>query len=93
MRSEVLLYPGMAGWHLTYLPKKEAANITKLYGTKRRGWGSLPVSVTLGKTTWQTSIFFEKRSDTYVLPLKAKVRQNEGVRQGNVIKYELKIEV
>ena len=69
MRSQVFLYPGMGGWHFIGLPKKESQEIKEAFAAKTRGWGSLPVEVTLGKTHWKTSIFPDKKSGTYLLPL------------------------
>lgn len=89
--SEVLLYPGMAGWHFLYLPKKEAQVIRKDFLAVHRGWGSLPVLATLGKTSWHTSIFFDKRSDTYILPLKAEVRKKEGILAKDKVNFLLEI--
>ncbi len=91
MRAEVILYPGMAGWHMIYLPKKEAGVIKKSFGALHRGWGSLPVLATLGKTRWRTSIFFDKRNDTYILPLKTEVRKKEGVFARDQVQFTLEI--
>lgn len=81
----------MAGWHMIYLPKKEAAVIRKKFSSVHRGWGSLPALVTLGKTSWKTSIFFDKRSDTYILPLKALVRKKEGIFAKDKVSFSLEI--
>lgn len=80
VRSEVWLYPGMSGnWHFANVDKKQSAALKEKYGRSGRGFGSIPVEVTLGKTKWKTSVFPDKRSGTYVLPLKAKVRKDEGI--------------
>ena len=57
MRAKVWLYPGMAGWHFVTLPKQRAEEITERFGERKRGFGSLRVEVTIGRTTWKTSIF------------------------------------
>jgi hypothetical protein len=92
MRAEVQIWPGeTANWHLLYLPKKEAEILRQKYKGKERGWSSLPVEVQIGKTKWQTSIFFDRRSDSYILPLKAEVRKKEGLMQGDRVKFSLAI--
>ena len=93
MKSEVWLYPGMAGWHFLSVPKKQSEKIKKVFGAMKRGWGSLPVDVTIGKTSWKTSIFPDKKSGAYLLPLKADVRKKEGISSGNKISFLLKIRV
>ena len=69
LRSEIVPYPGMGGWHFLSLPKKQASKIKETHGEKAKGWGSIPVTVTLGKSTWKTSIFPDKKAGTYLLPL------------------------
>lgn len=69
----------MAGWHFVYIDKKSSKEIKEKYVTLKKGWGSIPVTVTLGKTTWNTSIFPDKKSETYLLPLKAEVRKKENI--------------
>lgn len=92
LQSEVWLYPTeSAAWHFVSVPKKESEKIKKEFGAVARGWGSLPVSVTVGKTTWKTSIFPEKKSGEYILPLKAHVREKEGIRNGGKIAFVLEI--
>ena len=91
IRAKILLYPGMESWRFLALPKKQAADITIRFGGKKRGWGSLPVGVTIGATYWETSIFPDKRSGTYLLPLKAAVRKKEGIGHGDVITATLEI--
>ena len=77
---KIWLYPGeSSNWHFISVPKKESADINKRFSEFKKGWGSLPVQVTLGKTTWKTSIFPDKKSNTYLLPLKAQVRRKEGL--------------
>jgi hypothetical protein len=92
MRSKVWLYPGQAGnWHFLPLPKKESSAIRERHGANAKGWGSLPVVVTLGKTSWKTSIFPDKKSGTYLLPLKADVRKKEKVHAEDAVAFSLEV--
>jgi len=94
IKAKIWLYSGsMAAWHFVALPKKQSAEIKKAWGSGARGWGSLPVQITIGKTTWQTSIFPDKQSETYVLPLKASVRKAEGIYPDDTITFNLKLRV
>lgn len=61
VKARVWLYPGMAGWHFVTLPKKTAEEIDFFFSHAKKGWGSLPVNVTIGKTSWKTSIFPDKK--------------------------------
>ncbi len=90
-RAKPWIYPGDAGWCFVTVPKPLSARLKSAFGTKTRGFGSLPVNVTVGKTCWKTSIFPEKASGTYVLPLKAAVRKKEGIMEGRVLAVALEI--
>ncbi len=91
MTSSVVVYPGMGGWRFLALPKKDGQEIKEKFGTRAKGWGSLYVSVTVGKTTWDTSIFPDKKSGTYLLPLKAKVRKAEGIYDDSKVTFTIKL--
>lgn len=95
MRAKIWVYQGKAFWHFVTLPKKQAAHIKSHHGwarKARRGWASIRVTVTIGKTSWKTSIFPEKETGSYVLPLKEKVRVAERLKAGTTIGFKLKIE-
>ncbi len=77
--SVVWLYPGEAAWYFVSLPKDLSEKLSTMYEMQKRGFGSLPVMVAIGKTTWKTSIFPDKKSGQYMLPLKAEVRKKEGI--------------
>lgn len=89
--SKVVPYPGMAAWFFAYVDKKQAQIIKKKHQSKKRGFGSIRVKVTLGKTKWETSIFPDKHSGSYVLPLKSAVRRAEGVDAGDTVSFVLEI--
>jgi hypothetical protein len=80
--EKVWLYPGKAGWYFVTIKKEDADEIIKEWMWPRRGWGAIPVNVSIGKTKWKTSIFPEKNG-TYLLPLKKKVREEEGLDIGD----------
>ena len=89
IKANVRLYPGMAGWHFVSVDKKVSEKIRKSrVGTKRNGWGSVPVTATMRKTRWKTSIFPDK-GGTYLLPLKADIRKREDVGEGDLVRITL----
>ncbi len=92
-KSNVWLYPGMAGWHFVSIPHDVSEDIKKQFGDMKRGWGSIPVLVTIGKTSWKTSIFPDKKTEEYLLPLKAGVRKKEEIEEGDTVTILLEIRV
>jgi hypothetical protein len=91
--ANVWLYSGKAGWHFVSLPTDISGDIKREFGDRSRGWGSLPVEVSLGLTTWTTSIFPDKKAGTYLLPLKAEVRKKEVFKEGDSLKFVLELKV
>lgn len=91
LRSKVFVYPGMSAWRFLGIPEKQGKEIKEKFGSRARGWGSLPVSVSIGKTTWDTSIFPDKKSGSYLLPLKAKIRTAEGISDDSTVSFSLTV--
>lgn len=89
--AKVWLYPGPAAWHFISLPKKESVILKKIFGPAARGFGSLPVLVSIGKTSWRTSIFPDNKRGCYLLPLKAQVRKQEKIAVGDAINLLVEI--
>ena len=58
---------------------------------KRRGWGSIRVTTTIGHTIWKTSIFPDSKAGAYLLPVKADVRKKEKIKDGDAVTVKLKI--
>jgi Domain of unknown function (DUF1905) len=65
------------------LPADASEEIRDLAGGPRRGFGSLRVRVTVGGSTWTTSIFPDSASGRYVLPTKRRVREAEALDAGD----------
>ncbi len=86
IKATIWLYPSeKASWHFITIPKKESSEITKQFKEFKKGWGSLPVEANIGKTIWNTSIFPDSKSGTYILPLKALIRREEGLEAGDAV--------
>lgn len=82
-----------ASWHFLGIDKKPSAEIKKSFVGLTKGFGSLPVEVTLGQTTWKTSIFPDAKNGTYLLPLKASIRKAEDIYNKDMVSFTLKIRV
>jgi hypothetical protein len=80
-----------ASWHFLTLDGDVAeaihatALMRRLEGERRKGWGSIKVTATIGETSWCTSIFPAKDLGGYMLPVKASVRKMEGIVAGEVV--------
>lgn len=88
-QSKLWLYPGKAGWHFFTLPKKLAKEINKHFYVSKKAWGSIPLKVKINNTSWDTSIFPDKKSESFVLPIKKEIRLKEGLLDNKT--YDLSI--
>lgn len=81
-------YPSESGaWYFVSLSQEISAQI-KSQPRPKKGWGSVRVRATIGKTTWETSIFPSKEG-VYLLPVKASVRKAEDLFENETIKVLL----
>lgn len=92
IRAKVWRYDGVGGWHFVTLSAKTSAVVRAVYGSKAKPFGSIRVSVKIGRTEWKTSLFPDKKSGSYLFALKSEVRKREGIDAGDVIRAELRVE-
>jgi hypothetical protein len=90
--AKLWMYQGQGAWFFVTLPKKESGVIKHLSASKRRGWGSVPVRATIGKTSWKTSIFPDSKAGAYLLPIKADIRKKENLGEGSKVTVELEMD-
>ena len=79
--AELWSSESVASWVFLTLPPEVCDDVRLLSGPPT-GFGSVRVEVTLGTSTWRTSVFPDKARD-YVLPVKAAVRRREGLEPGD----------
>lgn len=82
-RAELWPYEGPSAWFFVSLPEELADELEAAHGDRAAGFGSLPVEVSIGATTWSTSIFPDRGRGTYLLPVKKAVRRAEGLEVGD----------
>ncbi|WP_430443634.1 DUF1905 domain-containing protein [Sphingorhabdus contaminans] len=84
-----------ASWHFLTLEGEAAeaihalALMRRLECGRRRGWGAMKVHVTIGETSWDTSIFPDKGSGGWLLPVKAAVRKAEELVAGDEMRVSV----
>jgi hypothetical protein len=83
-------WTGESAWHFISLPQDVADEIEDS-PVDRAGFGSVRVQVTLGPSTWSTSIFPDKGRATFLLPIKKQVRTREQLDEGDIAHVHLAI--
>ena len=89
--AHIWCYQGANPWYFVTVPQQYSEELRMLSGGERRGFGAIRVSVRIGQTAWQTSIFPNKQG-SYDLPVKASVRKAEKLRDGDLVTVQLEVE-
>lgn len=90
-KAKLWIYEAPAPWYMITVPINVSSKIKDRFGHLHRGWGSIPVIVSIGETAWKTSIFWEKKG-TYLLPIKKSVRVKEKITNGDVLEISILIQ-
>lgn len=81
--SRLFRYPGKGGWTFAPIPADLAPPVT-------RPWGRTPVRASVDGTTWDTSVWRDRKSDRSLLAVPARVRGRR--KAGDVVVVELTFE-
>lgn len=55
------------------------------------GFGSAKVAVTIGGTSWCTSVFPQRENTGWLLPVKKAVRVAEGISEGDLVRVSIQL--
>lgn len=83
--------PDAAGWFFATIDAQIAAEIKYAVLGLTRAFGSVKVTAQIGATRWQTSLFPNKETGGYLLPLKAAVRKAEGLSVDEAVSVTLTV--
>jgi len=61
------------------LPIEMAKEIRDNLKFLEEGWGRMKATAKIGNSEWDTSIWFDTKHKTYILPLKAEIRKKENI--------------
>ena len=89
--GEVWFWRGPSPYHFVTVPEDESAELQTAAALVTYGWGMIPVAVRIGSTRWTTSLF--PKDGGYVVPLKDKVRNAEGLDVGDAVTVLLTVDV
>lgn len=90
-RFRQLSEPGAGGWYFVSMPVKMAKEIRASLRSEEEGWGRLKITACIGQSEWKTAIWFDTKSNTYLLPLKAEIRKKEGIEEGKVVRVVVRV--
>ena len=76
-------------WHFVTLPADAADEIRFEAAGLRGGFGSIRVEVRVGESVWRTSLFPDKQSGSFLLPIKKAIRIAEGLEADQPVTVSL----
>ena len=91
-KAEIWRSSGAGGWFFVTLPVDVAQGLRAL-SEPRAGFGSLRVRAQIAAESWDTSVFPDTRSGSFLLPLKAQVRQRTGVTAGDRVNVQIELAI
>lgn len=89
--GNVWCFEGPTPWHFVTLPQKISKEIYFKYHDKKKNFGSIGVNVWIGKSKWKTSIFYDSKRKSFVLPLKAIIRTKEKISLDDKVNVRIEI--
>ena len=78
-------------WVFVALPPQLSREVDDALTAPPRGFGSVRVEVTVGASTWRTSLFPSKELDSYVLPVKKAVRRSEQLDVADTASFTIRV--
>lgn len=81
----------IGGWRFLTLPTTVTEGLRDEVPPTGPGFGSIRVTVTLGSSTWDTSVFPDKASGSFVLPVKKDVRRANQLLAGDAVDVALRV--
>ncbi|MGL5817770.1 MAG: DUF1905 domain-containing protein [Phycicoccus sp.] len=78
-------------WFFVTVPEAVSDAVDELVGDATGGFGSVRVEVTVGASTWRTSLFPSSEEQAFVLPVKKAVRTSEGLDEGEPAAFVIRL--
>jgi hypothetical protein len=88
--GEVWHWRGPSPYHFVTVPPAECELVAEAAEFVSYGWGMVPATVRIGGTEWATALW--PKDGAYVVPLKDRVRNAEGLELGDVVGVRLTID-
>jgi len=90
--GELWLHTGQGGWTFLTLPQDCAEQVRFYTGSSGgRAWGMIQVTATIGGSIWNTALWPDKVSGSFLLPVKAAVRNKEKIVAGDRAEVPLRL--
>ncbi len=89
--AKVWQHASPGGWWFVSLPIDLAKEIRTHLQYEEEGWGRLKATAIIGNSTWPTAIWFDTKHNTYLLPIKAAIRNKESIILNSTVHVTIKL--
>lgn len=79
------------GWFFVSIPKNLSSEIRAHFKNQEEGWGRMKVVAIIAELEWKTSIWFDTKSDHYLLPIKAEIRKKGNFKTDDIFEVNVLI--
>ena len=66
---------GQGAWYFVSLPVDMSKEIRAHLKWQEEGWGRMKAEAIINTIAWETAIWFDKKANTYLLPIKSDIRR------------------
>ena len=87
--GELWYWRGPSPYHFITVPEDVCVALRAVSGAVSYGWGMIPVTVRIGESAFETSLF--PKDGGYVVPIKDAVRIAEKLTLGDIVTVEMAI--
>lgn len=87
--GELWYWRGPAPYYFVTVPEDACVDLRAVARSVTYGWGMIPVTVEIGDTEWETSLF--PKNGGYVVPIRDSVRNAEDIEDGDDVTLRLTI--
>ncbi|QQS52797.1 MAG: DUF1905 domain-containing protein [Bacteroidota bacterium] len=77
------------GWYFVSLPSDISKEIRENLKWQEEGWGRLKSTAKINASEWDTTLWFDTKMNTYLLPLKVEIRRKENLEIDKTVNITL----
>ena len=89
--SVLFVWRGPAPFHFVAVPGEVCEDLRAVAGRVSYGWGIVPARVTVGSSTWETSLY--PKDGGYLVPVRDRFRRAEGLGVDEVVRVRVEVAV
>ncbi len=87
--AEIWKHSAQGGWYFVTLPKEYSEEIRANLQWQEEGWGRMKATAQIGEQKWQTTIWYDTKHQSYILPIKSEIRKKEKLELNQRIAFSV----